>query len=674
VTPFLQSLLRWLLQLVGVESAQAEDVVDVGLGSGGGAGVGTASHALVLPDRDFRQWYDVTAGYRQQFSRVIIVRSPAGNNLNRYRVVSAVNAPNVWFKNDPLRHIRRAYPMVVTVDVIQATTPAALRQVLEARVRANLRYGEANNMDSRFVLDWPLDTYKLHIKQTFNTDLPDGRGLEGVILEATAGTVVRSATAGEVVGVVPAESGSDYGNYVQVKIVADDGKTYYVTYAWLHGEISVGQGQTIKVGDIIGKTATDGLKLVVQETGKDTGTRFTMPGAIDPTLLFYINDFTLYTTADTLNIRSGRGTEYDVVGKMRPGETAKAVEAHGTTILKSQTTPEQKDWINLDTATGITGFAAAWFVEARLPRNRPPVTTLNGVNLDIFHRLGKPDASRLGNMEVVRLLYNVSMGTGNQNLDQAHAQYAPYIEKMAQSGKKVLLVYTHQTFGEGAGYNWNEMNDDRWRELTARFKDFVMRIADKYKDWGVIAAHQVWNEQDAHHGAIASVPLSPQIYGHMMAETIKAIRSVDAKTPIISGGHTGGPQKGSQYARNTLAAMPPNIRPDGLAFHPYGRSMPGSKYGIFGPMSEEIDAYWPLMQKPLWITEWGILDQPGESPADIRTYALDVMKFFQTEHPEKVAATIWYAWAETMHNGYGLVNENDQPKEPLFSEYVNFGK
>ena len=81
------------------------------------------SHALVLPDRDFNNWLQVVRPYTDAFERVAIVRSPAGNDLNRYRNVSAVTAPLTWYQDDPLRHIRRVYPMVVRVDIVQAATP-----------------------------------------------------------------------------------------------------------------------------------------------------------------------------------------------------------------------------------------------------------------------------------------------------------------------------------------------------------------------------------------------------------------------------------------------------------------------------------------------------------------------------------------------------------------------
>ena len=108
------------------------------------------SHALVLPDENFEAWLAVARPYAQAFERVAIVRSPAGNNLNRYRNVTAVQAPRVWFEGDALRHIRRVYPMVVRVDVIPAQTPTELNTILQARISAGDRYGEQQNKSSAY--------------------------------------------------------------------------------------------------------------------------------------------------------------------------------------------------------------------------------------------------------------------------------------------------------------------------------------------------------------------------------------------------------------------------------------------------------------------------------------------------------------------------------------------
>ncbi len=663
----IQSILTLLQNMLGGGPARAAETDS---GSGGGAeSEPVVSHALVLPDADFRDWYEATRAYTSHFENVIVVRSPAGNNLNRYKVVTAIKNGRTWYNSDPVAHIRRAYPNVVTVDVLTADAPTALQPQLAERVRTNQRLGA--NTQTRFTLDWPTDSLTLRIVREFDVPIDSSKFHEGIDIGATNGTVVRAACAGTVFNVTTDGGTLGYGAYVQVEATAQDGTSYLITYTQLT-DIRVKRGQKLTEGDILGKCASSwGIKLVVQQTGVDTGDRYTMPGAIDPVPLLYVDGIRLETTASGLNIRKGRGTEYEKVGMMLNEHTATPLEMHGITVRKTLTTADDNQWINLDTSTGVTGFGAAWFLQAKSPRSAKVIdANINGVNLDVRHRLGAPNPARLNALTYVRMGYNVSNATGNQDLNAAYEVYAPYIDSLVNAGKKVILVYTHQTYGEGV-YDWDTMTTPRWQELSARFAEFLQVIAKQYR--GKIAAHQIWNEQDAYKGAVASVRIEPIDYAYLLTMAIQSIRSVDPSTPIITGGHTSGPQGGANYAKTTFAAMPAGVRPDGVAAHPYGRGAGDvPKYQPFGSIDETIKWYSQVMPgKPVWITEWGVLDSNNEPTEDITRYAKGFLDRLQTKHAGKVAATVWYAWAESMHNGYGLVNKAEQAREPLYTTYTS---
>lgn len=678
MSPFLNTLIRLLQGLFSAKKPPAS------LGAGGGDEssrfalsantdpITSQSHVLVLPDDDFRAWYEATRDYTAHFDNVIIARSPAGNNLNRYRIVTTVTARRVWFNDDPLGHVRRAYPSVVTVDLISATNPTQLKQALDQRIAGDQRYGTPSNQHTRFVLDWALDSQTLRFTRFFDEPLGNGKFHEGVDLAGAAGMTVRAAASGTVFDVAGEPNTLGYGTYVQVR-TQTDGKEYMVTYTHLR-DVQVVIGQTLRVGDVIGACGTSwGIKLVVQQGDIDTGTRYKVAGAVDPLRLFYVEGMTLHTTATLgLNIRKGRGTEHEIVGKMAPNDSARTVELHGITIRKTGTDESEDQWINLDTSKGVTGYGAAWYLQAKSPRSGRASVGFNGVNLDLMHRIGAPDPARLGDVTYVRLPYNVSMGRGNQDLDAAYDMYAPYLDRLLAAGKRVILVYTHQTFGEGAGYVWERMNSGRWRELGARLGDFINIIVRQYESRGVIAAHQIWNEQDAPTGAAASVRMNAEDYAGILTTAIQAIRSEDRVTPIITGGHTGGPGNGVAYAKQTLSVMPSGVRPDGIAAHPYGRgTQTDSRYAQFGHIDETIQAYGGILPgKPIWITEWGVLDAPTDPVEQVKAYAGDMIGYLQRAYPDQVAALVWYAWADGMHNGYGLVNASDQPKEPLYSTYL----
>ncbi|MCA9903730.1 MAG: M23 family metallopeptidase, partial [Anaerolineae bacterium] len=228
----------------------------------------TISHALVLPDQNFFDWLRATDPYTRAFERVVVVRSPAGNDLNRYRDVTAVQTPGVWINNDAVSHIRRAYPNVVRIDVINVTTPDQLRTKLETRIAQADRFGENLNdghINDRFIIMWPSDAQPARILRKFNADLGDGRRNEGIDVFTVPGSNVRAAVAGTVSGIVRQSSALNYGEYVQVTTVFN-GQTYVVTYTNLQN-ISVALGTGVKQGDVIGQAKEAYSRLVVQRSG-----------------------------------------------------------------------------------------------------------------------------------------------------------------------------------------------------------------------------------------------------------------------------------------------------------------------------------------------------------------------------------------------------------------------
>jgi hypothetical protein len=158
----------------------------------------------------------------------------------------------------------------------------------------------------------------------------------------------------------------------------------------------------------------------------------------------------------------------------------------------------------------------------------------------------------------------------------------------------------------------------------------------------------------------------------MFARVYQAIRSSDSNVRILTGGFTGGPGNGAAYAQQVVNNLPSNVRPDGIAFHPYGRGVEGSIYAPFGHIDDSIQAYSKVMPtKPLWITEWGILDRPNDSNAAITNYASTFINHLKSRYPGKIATLCWYAWAQGMHNGYGIVDSNGNPRNPLTETFLS---
>jgi hypothetical protein len=643
------------------------------------------SHAIVLPDQNFEAWLTAVQPYLQTFERTAVIRSPAGNDLNRFRNITAVQAPLTWVDDDALNHIRRAYPSVVRIDVIQAAQPDQLRVFLQVRVNNRDRYGELTNQPphifDRFVLDWFTEARPCRITRAFSTAGDPNPDLhEGIDVTAPTGTLIRAAAPGQVTRVQAANDALNYGPYVQTT-TTHDGQTCILTYGGLR-DIRVTLNQPIKTGDPIGVAAGPVVKLVAQNPpGGVSGMK--LPNVIDPVPLIYWEGLRLRSTAATLRVRALPNANAPILGNLTPNDVIETRESHGRTLVKLG---NEGQWLRISRAGVREAYTAAWFLDAYSlndPAEALPGIALPGMNLDMDHPQGRPDPAALRGLGWVRMLYNVSLNPnfpqgdprrhGNTDLDFTYNRYRPLLDRYIGAGLKVILVLTHQTYGEGQGFVWHQMNADRWRELTTRYADFARRIAAQYAGRGLIYAYQIWNEQDtAPEHARAAVPMPAAEYAKLLTATIRAIRSVDTNSKIITGGHVSGGENGSAYARATLGAMPGDVRPDGIAFHPYGNGPAGSPFTIHGPLDGVIRRFADVMPgRPVWITEWGVLDRQGDDSiaGQVSQYASGFMNIIRTQFPGKVAAACWYAWADGMDNGYGLVKSNGTPRQPLYDSY-----
>lgn len=301
---------------------------------------------------------------------------------------------------------------------------------------------------------------------------------------------------------------------------------------------------------------------------------------------------------------------------------------------------------------------------------------LTGVNLDEQEPFGTPNPEQLGNLGWVRLNYNVSNNIGSLDLEAAYERYQPLLEQYTQSDYKTILVLTHQTYGEGREefLPWAEMTDAKWRQLSDELAVMACQIAHQYANQELVTVYQIWNEQDVPIGARASIPMSAENYAYMLTQVSNAIRAADSNALIITGGHATGPWRGANYARQMLRYLPSTTLIDGVAFHPYGRGVDfDSPYRVFGHIDASIQAYSRILPtKPLWITEWGVLDRPSDPAPDIAEYAMSMLNYVDKWYPDRVAAMLWYAWADGMDNGYGLVDSNENPQPILYEQFTNF--
>ncbi|MCY3831632.1 MAG: glycosyl hydrolase [Chloroflexi bacterium] len=624
------------------------------------------SHAFVLPDRNFYEWLAVLRPYLAKFERVAVVRSPAGNNLNRFRNVTAVDAPLTWWQDSALTHIRRIYPSVVMVDVIDVDTPEELAPIINRRVENDDRYGERDtepqHIFNRFVLEWMTSARPIAVLARFNADPEKGDLRRSLEVFTRAGADVLCAAPGTVTAV---------GESIQVESSVE-GERFITTYEPVQ-ERFVSVGDQLGLGRALATAAGDRLSLTVQNPPNGVSA-LGWDNLMNPRDYIYIPQFRARPLTDGLNIRNLPSLQASIVGRVYSWHLLEPQEHHGRAIEKIGA---EGSWLKVSSISGVEGYAAAWHLRATTLKEGAvvfPGVNPVGVNLDIFHPMGKPAPARLGDIGWVRFGYNVSNGRGSEDINAALARYLPQVEAYRNAGYRVIMTTSHQTYGEGKSefWPWSQMTDAKWRLLRQGFAEMMSRIAAQWAGRDLIGAWQIWNEPDSRSG-VASVSMSARHYGEMVAEIHQAIRSADSDVQIVTAGFNSGPLSGSAYAREMLQALPDGVLPDGIAFHPYGRGVNGHPfYSMFGHIDESVWAYSAVLpEKPLWITEFGVLDRPRDSAGQIARYAMDMIRYLKTQYPGKFAALVWYAWAQGMHNGYGIVDAAGKPRPPLTERFLS---
>lgn len=303
-------------------------------------------------------------------------------------------------------------------------------------------------------------------------------------------------------------------------------------------------------------------------------------------------------------------------------------------------------------------------------------SNLSGVNVDELETFGLPEPEELGNLGWVRINYNVSNDVGNLDLDEAYDRYQPLLEEYARNGYQNIVLFSHQTYGEGRDefLPWSEMTDEKWQTLSDELAIMACQIVKQYAAQKIVAVYQIWNEQDAPIGARASVSMSNENYAYMVTQVSQAIRAADPQAIIITGGYVSGPGIGVLNALEMVRLLPSTTLLDGIAFHPYGRGVDfDSPYRVYGHIDVSIQAYSTVLPgKPLWITEFGVLDSMSDPSSAISEYAMSMLNYVDKWYGNRVAAMVWYAWAEGMDNGYGLVDNDEKPQPTLYEQFTSF--
>ena len=105
---------------------------------------------------------------------------------------------------------------------------------------------------------------------------------------------------------------------------------------------------------------------------------------------------------------------------------------------------------------------------------------------------------------------------------------------------------------------------------------------------------------------------------------------------------------------------------DAIAFHPYGKwplDVPVKGDWGYGPLSDHLSGY-GYYHEHLWVTEYGAKDI--ELGTRHSQYIIDMTKRLLAETDN----AFLFCWSDKMDKGFGLHDEQDNRKEPLYTNYA----
>ena len=305
-----------------------------------------------------------------------------------------------------------------------------------------------------------------------------------------------------------------------------------------------------------------------------------------------------------------------------------------------------------------------------------------GMNIDVANPGTLPDPQYVKGM-VLRYPLKIRFAGNSLSVENTLAFYKDKLSRYVDAGCTLIAIVTHQTYGEGAGFNWPSMlgNAQAWTDY-AKNLNVVLQVAVPYLVQHQLADYfQIWNEPDTPPAnARAAVPLTAADYGVILSIIAPLILQHQAK--LITAGLVSGPANGSTYIRQALQTMESRLNKravdviDGIGVHSYGRGDPAypAEAG-FGDIWDDLNTYYPILNKPVWITEWGVLDNPKLAISAAAKYVNHFMdRCLMPSVAHKLASAIWYAWRDGMDNGYGIADSNNEPKAPLLTAVRSYVK
>lgn len=259
-----------------------------------------------------------------------------------------------------------------------------------------------------------------------------------------------------------------------------------------------------------------------------------------------------------------------------------------------------------------------------------------------------PTPSSVSGVDWVRVEFkSCTKDNTGEGFKKSLEDYKSIVDGYRNNGTSVLLIIDYLSFPNAA------MNVDGFSQRAGL-------IAESLGSSKI--AYEIWNEPD-----LSTVGnLDAASYAALLNSAASAIKSKSGGTVITAGLASGDPN----YLASLRSAMEGlggwgNV--DGVAVHPYGKAPSAcSQYSSSGDLGEFVENFSGVGGKPLWITEIGI-DTADQSIED--DYLRCVFDYYKNNR-DKIAATLWFAWSDSMVPPFGLLEKNGVEKPALGSFFT----
>ena len=250
--------------------------------------------------------------------------------------------------------------------------------------------------------------------------------------------------------------------------------------------------------------------------------------------------------------------------------------------------------------------------------------------------------------------------------------YDQLVQDLHQAGINILMVLNNETYPNWPEYGTSRDNEQEWERYREKFGARCRQIAEHYGSQ--VQAYEIWNEPDHPPKPGYNPYVRAEAFGPLLKAACGEIKAVSDATVVLGGLAWGQPP----YLQEVQDSTNGVLHADAVGVHPYFRrptqdwrppDHPADAPWGAGIITDLIEDYHDIAQKPIWITEVGINVSSISARADFLRLT------FEALNAEEIASiapyVFWYCWSYAMGQEFGLVGR-DGEKTEVYDEFRAF--